>query len=317
MKEGILLVNLGTPTAPTGEAVRPFLKEFLSDPYVIDYPRWFWLPLLNQIILRVRPDKSAELYQNIWMDEGSPLMVYSDRLTTKLQANMPEAKVVLAMRYGKPSIQAGLQALRDAGVERVTTLPLYPQYSVTTVATILDEVTAVLQAMNWSPAINPIHDYYENPLYTEAIADSARVYWKENGRPDKLIISMHGNPARYTKKGDPYVEQCKQTAQHIADNLGLAADEWMLTFQSRFGPEAWLQPYTDKTMEALGAAGVQRVDVICPGFSTDCLETIDEIDRENRDFFIEAGGQAFHYIPALNDSEAHVGVLTAVCSVEN
>ena len=317
MKEGILLVNLGTPTAPTGEAVRPFLKEFLSDPYVIDYPRWFWLTILNQIILRVRPDKSAELYQNIWMDEGSPLMVYSERLAVKLQAAMPEVKVVLAMRYGEPSIQAGLQALRDAGVERVTTLPLYPQYSITTVATILDEVTAVLQKMNWSPAVNPIRDYYENKLYTVAIADSARAYWQENGRPDKLVISMHGNPARYTKKGDPYVEQCQQTAQNIADNLGLTADEWMLTFQSRFGPEAWLQPYTDKTMEALGAAGIKRVDVICPGFSTDCLETIDEIDRENRHFFMEAGGQEFHYIPALNDSKAHVGILTAVCSMKN
>jgi ferrochelatase len=313
MKEGILLVNLGTPTAPTGEAVRLFLKEFLSDPYVIDYPRWFWLTVLNQIILRVRPDKSAKLYQNIWMDEGSPLMIYSERLAVKLQTVMPEAKVVLAMRYGEPSIQAGLQVLRDAGVERVTTLPLYPQYSITTVATILDEVTAVLQKMNWSPTLHQVRDYYENPIYTAAIADSVRTHWAKNGRSEKLIISMHGNPARYTKKGDPYVEQCKQTAQNIAAALELTADEWMLTFQSRFGPEAWLQPYTDKTMEALGEAGVKRVDVICPGFSTDCLETIDEINRENRHFFMEAGGEEFYYIPSLNDSDAHVGVLTAVC----
>lgn len=313
MKEGILLVNLGTPTAPTGEAVRPFLKEFLSDPYVIDYPRWFWLTILNQIILRVRPDKSAELYQNIWMDEGSPLMVYSERLAVKLQAAMPEVRVVLAMRYGEPSIQAGLQALHDAGVERVTTLPLYPQYSITTVATILDEVTAVLQKMNWSPTLHQIRDYYENPLYIEAVADSVQTHWTKNGRSDKLVISMHGNPARYTKKGDPYLEQCQQTAQNIAAKLELTTDEWMLTFQSRFGPEAWLQPYTDETMEALGEAGVKRVDVVCPGFSADCLETIDEIDRENREFFMESGGEEFYYIPSLNDSEAHVRILTAVC----
>ncbi len=313
MKEGILLVNLGTPTAPTAEAVRPFLKEFLSDKAVIDYPRWFWMPLLNHIILRVRPEKSAALYQNIWMDEGSPLMVYSERVATKVQTAMPETQVILAMRYGDPSIRAGLETMRADGVERVTILTLYPQFSITTVGAILDEVTAVLQQMNWSPIVNKVRDYYENPLYTEAIANSVRAHWEKNGRPDKLVISMHGNPIRYTKKGDPYVEQCHQTVQNIVNNLELSPDEWMLTFQSRFGPEPWLQPYTDKTMEALGDAGVKRVDVICPGFAVDCLETIDEIDRENREFFMEAGGQEFHYIPALNDSAAHVGVLTAVC----
>ena len=314
MKEGILLVNLGTPTAPTAEAVRPFLKEFLSDKAVIDYPRWFWMPLLNHIILRVRPEKSAKLYQNIWMDEGSPLMVYSERIAAKLQTAVPEKQVILAMRYGDPSILAGLESMRADGVERVTVLAMYPQFSITTVGAILDEVTAVLQRMNWSPIVNKIENYYENPLYTQAIADSVRAYWKENGRPDKLILSLHGNPARYTKKGDPYVEQCRQTAQNITDNLELNPDEWMLTFQSRFGPEPWLQPYTDKTVETLGANGTGRIDVICPGFATDCLETIDEMDRENREFFMKAGGQEFHYIPALNDSEAHVRVLTAVCA---
>ncbi len=313
MKEGVLLVNLGTPTAPTAEAVRPFLKEFLSDKAVIDYPRWFWLPLLNRIILRVRPEKSAKLYQNIWMDEGSPLMVYSERITAKMQAAMPETQIILAMRYGDPSIRAGLETMRENGIERVTVLALYPQFSLTTAGAILDRTTAVLQEMNWSPVLNKIESYYQHPLYTNAIADSIRAYWQENGRPDKLVISLHGNPVRYTWKGDPYVEQCRETVNAVSENLGLTDDMWMLTFQSRFGPEPWLKPYTDVSVEQLGGSGVKRIDVICPGFAADCLETIDEIDRENREFFMEAGGEEFHYIPALNDSDVHIELLTAVC----
>jgi ferrochelatase len=218
------------------------------------------------------------------------------------------------MRYGEPSICAGLKTMQAGGVERVTVLAMYPQFSITTVGAILGEVTAVLQRMNWSPIVNKIHDYYDNPLYTAAIADSMRAYWEENGRPNKLIISMHGNPSRYSKKGDPYIEQCRQTVQNIADTLKLSPDEWILTFQSRFGPEPWLKPYTDDTVEALGANGTRRIDVVCPGFAVDCLETIDEIDRENREFFMEAGGEEFHYIPALNDSDVHVEILTAVCT---
>jgi len=323
-KIGILLVNLGTPLAPTKGALRPYLREFLSDKRVIDYPRWLWYPILYGIILNVRPQKSAALYADIWTDKGSPLFVYSQNLAEKLQAQLDSTwqqplKVVLAMRYGQPSIRKGLEELRDANVRRVLVLPMYPQYSVTTVGTIFDEVFDVLKSWEWLPEIRTVHEYCRHPLYVQAIADAIRAHWAEHGEIGaraKLIFSMHGVPARYTEKGDPYECQCKDTTELISTELGLDDEQWQLTFQSRFGPEPWLQPYTDATLKHLGANGTERVDILCPGFAADCLETLEEINVENRHYFTESGGKEFHYIPALNDSLAHVNLFAAL-AIEN
>lgn len=321
---GILLANLGTPQAPTKKALRPYLREFLSDKRVIDYPRWLWYPILYGIILNVRPKKSAQAYAAIWTEEGSPLLVYSRRVAEQLQAKLraewaQPVHVALAMRYGQPSIQRGLAELRQAGARRFLILPMYPQYSVTTVGTIFDVVFDELKRWEWLPEIRTVHEYCRHPLYLQAIADSIRAHWATQGElhgRSQLIYSMHGVPARYTRKGDPYECQCKDTAELISAELSLGDDQWQITFQSRFGPEAWLQPYTYKTMQKLGAEGTERVDVICPGFAADCLETVEEIDVENRHYFLEAGGKEFHYIPALNDSPAHVA-LFATLATEN
>lgn len=314
---GVLVVNLGTPQAPSKQALRPYLREFLSDQRVIDYPRWLWYPILYGIILNTRPRKSAEAYRAIWTEGGSPLLVYSQRLVEQLQARLAAStaepvKVVLAMRYGQPSIQTGLEALRAAGARRILVLPLYPQYSVTTVGTTFDVVFDVLKSWQWMPEIRTVHEYCRHPQYVRAIADSIRAQWAKHGRPDRLLFSMHGVPERYTRKGDPYECQCRDTAELVAAELGLQEADWLLTFQSRFGPEAWLQPYTDATLKQLPRDGVRHVDVICPGFAADCLETLEEIDGENRHYFEEAGGERFAYIPALNDSPAHVDLLATL-----
>ena len=321
---GILLVNLGTPQAPTAKALRPYLREFLSDRRVIDYPRWLWYPILHGIILNVRPRKSAAAYAAVWTDEGSPLYVYSRRVAQQLAARLSAewtqpVRVVLGMRYGQPSIRQGLAALREAGVRRMLILPMYPQYSRTTVGTTFDAVFEALQTWEWVPAIRTVNDYYRHPRYIRAVADSIRDHWAQQGPPAgdggaRLIYSMHGVPARYSRKGDPYEGQCRDTAARISDALGLRDDQWQLTFQSRFGPEPWLQPYTDETLKALGAAGAARVDVVCPGFAADCLETLEEINVENRGYFVAAGGQQFHYISCLNDSPAHVDLFVALAN---
>ena len=311
---GILLVNLGTPEAPTSKAVRPYLRQFLSDPRVIEWPRWLWRPVLEAIILRVRPRRSARLYEEIWTKEGSPLLIISQEITNKLQEALtgdegPPLKVALAMRYGQPSIAAGLEELRQANAQRVLILPLYPQYSATTVGTIFDEVFDTLKGWRWVPEIRTINHYHEHPLYAEAIASSIRRYWAENGRGDRLLLSYHGIPLSYAEKGDPYPEQCAQSTRLIAQALELPEEEIFFTFQSRFGPEEWLQPYTDETLIAWAEQGISRVDTICPGFATDCLETIQEMGMENRDLYLEAGGEEYAYIPALNDTQEHVALL--------
>jgi ferrochelatase len=311
---GILLVNLGTPDAPTSKALRPYLRQFLSDQRVIEFPRWLWRPILEAIILRVRPRRSARLYEEIWTDQGSPLLLISQAIADKLQAALDEAgqmpaKVALAMRYGQPSIAAGLAELRDAGVERFLIVPLYPQYSATTVGTIFDEVFDTLKKWRWVPEIRTINHYHEHPLYIEAIADSIRRYWAENGRGQRLLLSYHGIPLSYAEKGDPYREHCLSSTCLIAQALELEDGSYFSTFQSRFGPQEWLQPYTDETLEAWAKEGIDSVDTICPGFATDCLETLQEMGMENRDLFFEAGGQAYAYIPALNDSAAHIELL--------
>ncbi len=314
---GVLLVNLGTPEAPTSKAVRPYLRQFLSDPRVIEFPRWFWLPLLEAIILRVRPRRSARLYETIWTENGSPLLIISQHITDRLQESLSDqgemhVKVALAMRYGQPSISAALDELRRANAQRILVLPLYPQYSATTVGTIFDDVFETLSRWRWVPEIRTVNHYHTHPLYIEGIASSIRRYWAENGRAERLLLSFHGIPLSYSEKGDPYRQQCQETAHLIADALQLDEKERFFTFQSRFGPQEWLQPYTDKTLISWAQEGASRVDTICPGFATDCLETLQEMGMENRDLFLEAGGESYSYIPALNDSPDHVRLLADI-----
>lgn len=307
VKKGVLLVNLGTPDAPTPAAVGAYLKEFLSDPRVVDLPRWLWLPLLNLVIVPLRRYRSAEAYQEIWWPEGSPLLILSQRLAERLGEVLDgEAEVELAMRYGKPPVREGLEALRRRGVERLLVLPMYPQYSLTTTETVFDAVGVSLREMGWFPETESIRDYHDDPDWAGAVADSITEFQQTAGRPDRLLFSLHGIPQRYVRNGDPYQRQCQASVAAIASRLGLKEVEWMLTFQSRVGKEPWLQPYTDKTLEQLPGEGVRHVQIACPGFAVDCLETLEEIAMENRDRFLEAGGEKFEYIPALNDSERQV-----------
>jgi len=310
---GVCVVNLGTPGSPARKPVARFLREFLSDPRVIDLPRYLWLPLLNLVIIPFRAGRSAAAYRKIWLPEGSPLLVLTqglvDRLTPMLNGT---AMVVTGMRYGDPSIRNGLERLRGSGVEEVVILPLYPQYSDTTTASIYDAVEQGLADLNWRPRLYRVQQYYEHPLWVETIASSIRDFREENGMSEKLIFSLHGIPERYVAQGDPYQDQCEKSVQAIVAALGLGDDEWLLTYQSRVGREPWLQPYTDKTLRELGASGTRHVQVVCPGFAVDCLETLEEIGMQNRKFFEQAGGEKLEYIPALNDSDAHARVMKAL-----
>lgn len=309
-KTGVLLTNLGTPDAPTAPALRRYLAEFLSDPRVVNRPRWFWLPILYGVILQVRPRRSAAAYQRVWTEEGSPLLVNARRQQAGIQQYLGDNVVVeLAMRYGRPSIASGLQALRDQGVDQLVVVPLYPQYSVSTTTSTFDAVTTELQQWDYLPELHMVMDYHRHETYIQALADSVREYWQQHGPGECLIMSFHGTPQAMREAGDPYYDQCLVTANLLRQHLGLTEDQCLLTFQSRFGPEAWLQPYTDKTLESLAEKGLKRVDVICPGFSADCLETLDEMAVENRELFVEAGGQEMHYIPALNDRDDHLRML--------
>jgi ferrochelatase len=275
-------------------------------------PLW-WL-VLNLVILNTRPQRSAHAYAKVWTDEGSPLMVISRRQCAALQAGLQQqsgtgVKVVLAMRYGNPSIAAGLEELRQAGARRLLVLPLYPQYSATTTASIFDAVTQELRSWRWLPETRFINHYHDFPAYIAALAASVRNYWAEHGEPERLVMSFHGIPEDYFHAGDPYHCECQKTGRLLAAALDLPAERWLLTFQSRLGPKQWLKPYTDKTLEALGKDGVNNVHVICPGFSADCLETLEEISMQNREFFLAAGGETFGYIPCLNADPAHVTAL--------
>ncbi len=307
---GVLLANLGTPEAPRRGPVARFLREFLSDPRVVDLPRYLWLPLLNLVIIPLRAGRSAAAYARIWWPEGSPLLVLTERLGAALGAALAGvARVEVGMRYGSPSIRHGLEKLRQSGVERVVVLPLYPQFSATTTASIYDAVEQALGDLGWQPQLLRIEQYPEDPNWVEAIADSIRAFRAEHGAAERLLFSLHGIPQRYVRQGDPYQDQCERSVRAVVDALGLAEGEWMLTYQSRVGREPWLQPYTDLTLEALARDGVRHVQVICPGFAVDCLETLEEIAMMNREAFEEAGGERLEYIPALNDSPAHVDVL--------
>lgn len=307
---GVLLVNLGTPDAPTAPALRRYLKEFLSDPDVVTLPRLLWLPILYAFVLTLRPARSAEAYARIWTPEGSPLLSNSrdlvGKLATRLGASM---KLVLGMRYGSPSIPAALAELRSAGVSRITLLPLYPQYAAATSGSTQRAVERALARIGWAPALTTVRDYHDRPAYIAALAGSVRRHWDEHGRGRKLIVSFHGIPRKVSDAGDPYAGQCATTARLLAEKLGLAEGEWQLGFQSRFGPAEWLQPYTEDALRECAGRDEREVDVICPGFAADCLETLEEIALRYAETFRAAGGERLRYIPALNADDAHVEML--------
>jgi ferrochelatase len=310
MKTAILITNLGTPSAPTTKAVRAYLKEFLSDPYVVKQPRWLWLPILYGIILNTRPKKSAKKYAAIWTEQGSPLLHYSQKITEKLQAALPNTLVKLAMRYGTPSLKQALAEFKQAGVEQLFVLPLYPQFSFSTTQSTLATLEKLLKGssitMQW------LKDYHDQPLYIQALAQSVRNFWRQHGRAQKLILSFHGLPQSMIKQGDPYFEQCNKSAQLLAQQLNLTPEDYAVTFQSRVGFEPWLEPYTDKSIIALVQQGIKHLQVLCPGFACDCLETLEEINIENRQAFLTAGGERFEYIPCLNDDLDLAKLLTQV-----
>ena len=313
----MLLCNLGSPDAPTPAALRRYLKEFLWDPRVIEMPRPLWWLILHGVILRIRPRRSAAAYKTVWIDEGSPLLIISRRQAEALQASLEESingpvTVALAMRYGNPSIGHGLAQLRQANCGRILVLPLYPQYSATTTAAVFDAVVDELKTWRRVPELRFVNHYHDDEAYTAALANSIREDFERNGQPDRLIFSFHGTPKRYLLSGDPYFCECHKTARLAAAQLGLSDNQWQVTFQSRFGREEWLKPYTDKVLEKLPQEGVKRVALVCPAFSADCLETLEEIDVENRAVFKQAGGESFSYIPALNDRQDHITALASL-----
>lgn len=313
MKQGVLLVNLGTPDSPTPEDVGRYLSEFLADPRVVDLPRWLWLPLLKLVIVPLRRRRSAEAYGKVWTPSGSPLLTGSSSLASRLQDSLGDRVALrLAMRYGSPDVRSRLESLKKAGVESLLVLPLYPQYSATTTESVFDAVSGGLRDLEWFPEVTSVQKYHDTPGWAQAVAESIRAYQQREGRPDKLLFSLHGIPQRYVTQGDPYQAQCEQSVRNIVAELGLEDGEWMLTYQSRVGREPWLQPYTDESLKKLAGEGVRTVQVVCPGFAVDCLETLEEIAMENRDLFLESGGERLDYIPALNDSDAHVEFLTGL-----
>ena len=315
-KPAVVLVNLGTPESPTAAAVRPYLREFLSDTRVVEIPRLVWWMILNLIILPFRSAKSAAKYASIWTKEGSPLRIHTEKQAMLLRGALGQRghdlHVVHAMRYGQPSLPAVLQELKLAGCDRVLIVPAYPQYSATTTASIFDAVFDHFSRERNVPELRMIKHYHDHEAYFLALEKSVRDHWATHGRPDKLVMSFHGTPKRTLLLGDPYFCECHKTGRLLAGRLGLSADQYLITFQSRFGKAQWLQPYTQPTLESLGHAGTGRVDVICPGFIGDCLETLEEIDMEVRHAFLQAGGKEFHYIPCLNESPQWIAGLADI-----
>lgn len=318
-KTGVLLVNLGSPDAPTPSALRTYLAQFLADPRVVESNRFIWWFALHGVILRIRPPRAAKSYQKVWTKNGSPLIHISKLQTHAIQAELKkrfQGDVIaeLAMTYGKPSIQSGLKNLKKAGITQLLILPLYPQYSATTTAAVFDQVTNVLQNWRELPELRVINQYHDHPKYIETLANSIKQQWQNKPRGELLLFSFHGIPQRYIDNGDPYYEHCQRTAQLVAEKLALNKNEWKLVFQSRFGREPWLEPYCSVTLQELPTNGIKNIDVICPGFSADCLETLEEIQMENKDLFIDAGGDVFNYIPCLNDSPSHIDTLCDILS---
>lgn len=315
-KVGVLLVNLGSPDAPDASSIRRFLREFLSDHRVIEIPQPIWQIILNFFILPFRPRKLVSLYRSIWTDNGSPLVAISRQQKKQLQDYFkemnPDLCFSLAMRYGKPDITSALKELVRQNARKILVFPMYPQYSGTTTASIFDAISKELQQWRWVPELRFINQYHDDKAYILALADSVKAHWEKQGQADKLIMSFHGLPQFCLDKGDPYFCQCHKTARLLAETLSLNESQWQITFQSRFGKAQWLKPYTSATLETLATQGTQSVDVICPGFAIDCLETLEEIAVENRDVFINAGGKEYHYIPALNDTPQHIQALAGL-----
>ena len=315
-KTGLLLVNLGTPDAPTAPALRRYLAEFLSDPRVVEIPRIVWWPLLHGVILNVRPAKSAAKYASIWMPEGSPLAVWTQRQTqaldSALQSHGHRLVVRHAMRYGNPGVPRVLDELKQAGCDRILVLPLYPQYAAATTASAFDAVLQWSQGQRRMPELRFVNRYHDEPLYIEALAHRLQSHWSTQGRSQKLVLSFHGVPERSLHLGDTYHCECHKTARLLRQRLGLSEDEVVLTFQSRFGKAKWLEPYTEPTLIALAQQGVESVDVMCPGFTSDCLETLEEIAQEAHDAYLGAGGKTFHYVHCLNDSPAWIQAMAHI-----
>ena len=312
-RTGVLLVNLGTPEQAQPSSVGRYLREFLSDPRVVEIPRAIWLPLLYGVIVPLRQRKSAEAYQSIWTEQGSPLMVYSQQLAEgirdRAQALGHDVELALAMRYGRPSIAAALHGMRERGMRRLLVLPLYPQYSATTTASVFDAVQKELGQWRWPPELRQINDYYREDAWLDAVAASIEAGFAAHGKPDRLLFSFHGLPRRNLELGDPYHCQCVASARMLAERLGLARNEWEIGFQSRFGKAEWLKPYAEPMLQRWAREGVGHVQVVCPGFAADCLETLEEIAERYRESYLAAGGQRLEYIPALNATPAHVNAL--------
>ncbi|MEQ1593274.1 MAG: ferrochelatase [Thiobacillaceae bacterium] len=320
-RTGILLVNLGTPNAPTTAALRPYLKEFLSDPRVVEIPRAVWWLILNGIVLNTRPKKSAAKYAAIWTADGSPLKVHTEKQAKLLKGWLGEKiaspfMVEYAMRYGTPGIPETLARMKADGCERILILPAYPQYAASSTATAFDAAFGWALHTRNQPALRTVKHYHDHPAYIHALTANIRDYWQMHGRPDVLVMSFHGVPRYTLDKGDPYHCECQKTGRLLAEALGLAARQFRLTFQSRFGKAEWLQPYTDKTLTELGQTGTGRVDVVAPGFTSDCLETLEELAMEGRDSFLAAGGKEFNYIPALNEHPQWIDALGQI-ALEN
>lgn len=312
-RTGVLLVNLGTPDAPTPTAIRRYLREFLSDTRVVEFPRLLWLPVLYGIVLPLRPMRLAHAYQSVWTERGSPLLAISQDQRDALQRALGDGiTVALAMRYGNPSIESALQALEAQGIRRLLVLPLYPQYSATTTASVFDAVYAQLMTRRYPPELRTLNTYHDEPAYIDALAASVRAHWQASGRGDHLLMSFHSIPLKYIELGDPYGAFCQQTADRLAQALSLTPDQWSIAYQSRVGRTPWLSPYTDNRVVELAGTGVRQLDVVCPGFSADCLETLEEIAQRYAADFCAAGGTALRYIPALNAEPAHIELLASL-----
>ena len=318
---GVLLVNLGTPEAPTPGAVRKYLREFLSDPRVVELPRLAWLPILYFLVLPFRPAKTAKKYASIWKPDGSPLRIYHERQAQLLRGYLGErykapVPVFAAMRYGKPSVAEGIAELKARGCRRILVIPMYPQYAGSATGSVEDALAVALKRSKPAPEVRVVKDFHNHRVYAKAIAKNVNEYWFKHGRPDRLLMSFHGIPKKSVDAGDPYQRQCLESARLIATELGWNDARMTVAFQSRFGAAEWIKPYTGDKLRELGKGGVGRVDVICPGFAADCLETLEEIAIEARHLFLEAGGKEFHYIPTTNDTPSWMTALTII-AMEN
>jgi ferrochelatase len=303
---GVLLVNLGTPEAPTAKAVKKYLSQFLHDKRVVDMTRWLWCPILHGVILPIRSPKVAKLYESVWMEGGSPLLVHTQRQAQKLASEM-SVPVEVGMTYGTPSIESGLHALKAKGCQQIVVLPLYPQFSHTTTSAVTDAIEKLDKTE--LPKLTTISNYHDHPMYIESLAQSVSQHWQDNGQSDYLLCSYHGIPQRFADNGDPYPVHCEETTTALASKLNVTDEQLGMSYQSRFGREPWLMPYTDETLKGLPAKGKTRIDIMAPAFASDCLETLEELSEECKDLFVEAGGVEFRYIPCLNDNELHIKMM--------